>query len=63
MVDLNGHEAGNGDTAKEYLQPIGTPLLGERGCYNRNRMAETITPADPSPFYRLESRSRHKTME
>jgi hypothetical protein len=29
MVDLNGHEAGNGGHPKENLQPIGTPLLGE----------------------------------
>ena len=30
MVDLNGHEAGKADTAKENLQPIGI-LYSERG--------------------------------
>jgi hypothetical protein len=34
MVDLNGHEAGNGGHPKENLQPIGTPLLGETRCFN-----------------------------
>jgi hypothetical protein len=29
MVDLNWHEAETADTAKEHLQPIGTPLLGQ----------------------------------
>ena len=35
MVDLNGHEAGNGGYAKENLQPTGTPLLGEMGIFVR----------------------------
>jgi hypothetical protein len=29
MVDLNGTKLETADTAKENLQPIGTPLLGE----------------------------------
>jgi hypothetical protein len=33
MVDLNGHELETADTANENLQPIGTPLLGERRCF------------------------------
>jgi hypothetical protein len=34
MVDLTGTKLETADTAKENLQPIGSPLLGETPVYN-----------------------------